>query len=48
MGIHSAARSGFDNPIPAVKRKRQPQTSVAGGRADEESTSGFNALDYRS
>jgi len=32
----------------AVKCKRQPQTSVAGSRADEESINDFNALDYRS
>lgn len=38
----------FSSSIPAVKRKRQPHTSVAGGRADEESASAFNALDYRS
>ena len=38
----------FSNPIPAVKRKRQPHTSVAGGRADEESASDLNALHYRS
>ena len=38
----------FSNPIPAVKRKRQPHTSVAARRGDVDSASDFNGLDYRS
>ena len=43
-GLRSRA-FGFDrfsNPIPAIKRNRQPQTFVARGRAAEESTNDFN------
>ena len=48
-GVSANAGNGrFSNPIPAVKRKRQLQTSVARGRADEEPISEFNALGDRS
>jgi hypothetical protein len=47
-GVSADTGNGrFSNPIPAVKRKRQPHTSVAGGRADEDSASNFIGLDYR-